>query len=420
MKKYSILDVATKCGLDTDSIVQVIKSYHIPTPTEGDSYVPDASSYVLLCKIAKVIKQNNPPEIQKQKITSLIQNVNANITISDVAIAAGVSIGAVSTVLNNREGNIKISDRTKKRIMSTVDELGYRANPFASALRTKQTGIIGAVIRDIDDPFLRQLIKEVQKICNYNGLDILMSNAKHEVETAEKQINLILHQWFDGLIILGDMVVDNDLMYSLSKNNLPVVSLNGGQNNYLSTVRFDDVYGTHIVFDYLYNLGHKDIAFIGNTKHESVQVRLSTFMHLKKEHGLNCSDGFTFTASTSYEAMNITKTILNMPNPPSAIFCSSDLLALGSMIAIFQSGKKIPEDISIIGYDDIDELHATYIPITTVRQPVTEAANCAVTELTKQISAISKGLEIIPSNIVIQPELIIRESCATPRRHSTK
>jgi DNA-binding LacI/PurR family transcriptional regulator len=416
MKKYSILDVSKKCGLDIQTIEEIINAYNLPTSIEEGMYNFDANSYILLCKASKILKQNISPEAQRNKIFELIRSGPNNITISDVANVAGVSIGAVSTVLNNRESNIKISDHTKNRIMSAVKELGYRPNPFASALRTKQTGIVGAVVRDIGDPFLRQLIKDVQIHCNANGLDILMSHAKHEAETAEKQIDLMLHQWFDGLIILGDMHVDDDLMYNLSRYNIPVVSLNGNKNEYLSTVRYDDIYGTHLVFDYLYGLGHREIAFIGNTKHASVQERLDTFLALKKKHGLNCSEYLTYSAASSIEVLEITKKIINMPTPPTAIFCSSDYLAIAATVAIFQSGKKIPEDISIIGYDDIEDLNISYIPLTTIKQPTNEAAGKAVNELMKQIAAYNTGEEKTPVSILIKPKLIERKSCAAPQK----
>lgn len=410
MNKYSMSDIVRKSELDKKTIEQIIETYNLPIPKEGDRYIFDAISCVLICKIAKILKQDITKASQEQKILKLIHG-NNNITISDVATIAGVSIGAVSRVLNNKEDTIKISDKTRNRIMEAADMLGYRPNPFASALRTKKTGIIGAVIRDIEDPFLRQLAREVQRICNSYGLDILMSHAKHEAATAEKQVYLMMNQLFDGLFIFGDMTGDDDLMHNLSEYNLPVVSLGGHDNDYISTIGYDDVYGAKTVIDYLYKLGHQHIAFIGNTRHMSVQKRLSVFQKLSGKYKLAGAEELVFTASSALEAMKHTKHILSLSNPPSAIFCSSDLLAQGAMSAVFQLGKRIPQDISIIGYDDVEALSEIYVPLTTMRQPVASAAEKAVSELINQIEAFNHHKKRKPINITIKPELVIRKSC---------
>lgn len=414
MSSHNISEIALKTGLDIASIEQIFNTYELKIPMEKNKYIIDAFNFVLTCKIAKVLSQDISPSAKNKKIKAMIQAGKNNITISDVALEAGVSIGAISRVVNNREGNVKISERTKNKILNAVDELGYKANPFATALRKKQSGIIGVVIRDINDPFLRQLFKEVQKLCNFNGYDILMSNARHEAETAEKQINLMMNQLFDGVIILGDMDGDINLLRGLSTDNLPVVSLDGRANKYISTVKYDDVYGTKLAFNYLYKLGHRNIAFIGNTKHTSVKERLSTFLKQVKKNNMNYSSEMIFTASTALESAIHTKSILDLSSRPTAIFCSSDLLAQGAVGAILQSGLKIPNDISVIGYDDIEELNDIYISLTTLRQPVTEAVNIAVTELLRQITCFSNGKEIEPINYEIKPELIIRSSCSEP------
>lgn len=410
MDKYSMSDITRKSELDKNTIMQIIESYSLPILREGDRYIFDAVSCLLICKIAKILKQDITQTSKEQKILKLIHS-NNNITISDVATIAGVSIGAVSRVLNNKEDTIKISEKTRNRIIEVADILGYRANPFASALRTKKTGIIGAVIRDIEDPFLRQLVREVQQVCNSFGLDILMSHAKHEAATAEKQVYLMMNQLFDGLLIFGDMTGDDNLMRNLSEYNLPVVSLGGHDNDYISTIGYDDVYGAKTVIDYLYKLGHQHIAFIGNTKHMSVQKRLSVFQELAHKYQLTGSKELVFTASSALEAMNHTKYILTLPNPPSAIFCSSDLLAQGAMSAVFQMGKKIPQDMSIIGYDDVEALSEIYVPLTTMKQPILSAAEKAVTELISQIEAFNTNNKKKPINIKIKPELVIRKSC---------
>jgi Transcriptional regulators len=335
------------------------------------------------------------------------------ITISDVAKAANVSLGTVSRVLNNRDGKIKISEKTKNKVLKTAEELGYRPNPFASALRARKTGIIGAVIRDIDDPFLRKIIRDVQKECHDQGLELLIGHAEYELMTAQRQINLMITHLFDGLFFLGNMPGDAELIYGISEKDIPVVSIAGSVDQRVSSVNYDNEYGTRLALDHLFSLGHRRIAFMCNEEHAGVPERLQMFVEYLKEQKLPCPEEYLRRQSKSgNNAIADAKYLLQLPTPPTAILCSSDLLAIGAMSGAWQTGRQVPRDISIMGYDDIDEAEEAYAPLTTIRQATDTTAEKAVEMLSTLIGLTPKSRKA--TQYILKPELVIRASCAAP------
>lgn len=417
MRKYTLEDLTVTGKLDAAELVGIIERHAVAAPGAGGKYVFDASTYFLLVKIIKIMAQGLTPEVEEQKISQLIRNRKNGATISDVAALAGVSIGSVSRVLNNISGKINISEKTRSRIMNAARELGYRPNPFASALRSRKSGVIGAVIRDIGDQFMQQLIGGVQEVCNDRGLDVLMSHAKHEKLTTEHQINLMLHQFFDGLIILGDMEGDEALMEQLSRHNTPIVSLDGRRSDYISTVRFDDFMSGRISLEYLYRLGHRHVAIIGNLHHSAVRDRVNASLAWWQEQQKCEQLDLILSASNMRQSMDRTTYLLGLPDPPTAIVCSNDVLAQGAINAVWQKGLRVPNDMSVLGFDDLTPLCEAY-QLTTVQQPIPEAANAAVTELQRQIAAFSEGEPMVPASIVIEPRMKIRNSCAEPRKRN--
>lgn len=411
MSYCNLSAMASKSKLDQNTIRQYIKKYDLAIPKDPESgeLCFDANYRVLFCKIAKCLSTEQDEEICDPKIRRLIDQRSAP-TISDVALEAGVSIAAVSKALNNIEGDIRISKATKERILHAADELGYMPNPFASALRTRRSGIIGAIVRDIDDPFLRQLTKQTELICEARGLSLLISNANRESLIAERQLKLMLNQLFDGLLILGDMTNDKNLLDSLSSSRIPVVLMCGRPSREFSTLLYDDDTGMKLMLDHVRKCGHKRLAFVGVLAHYSVGCRLKALKEYCSENALECQDDMILDVSCLSDVEEQLTKVLNAPEPPTAIICASDRVAQWVMAEAFRMGKKIPLDISIVGYDDIDT-GVFPVPLTTVHQPVYRATQETVNELIRQIDASSAPKGTRPVKIQIKPELVVRESC---------
>ncbi len=335
------------------------------------------------------------------------------VTISDVAREAGVSPGTVSRVLNQRDGDIKISPATQQRVQTAIQHLGYQRNPFASALRTERTGIIGAITRDISAVFLSQVARELQQVAHSQGIELLIDHAEQDLETVDRQLDLMHSQWFDGLLLLGDLPGYQAVIGDLERYQKPFVSIACGLQVPPPFVNVDEEIGVQLALDYLKELGHRWIAFIGNHERAGVVTRLGIFEEYVQEHQLNWIEGYTQVVPiTRRDAIASAKYLLNLPEPPTAIFCATDIQAFGAITGALQLGLKVPEQVSIIGFDDVSEAVDTFPALTTVRQPVRKMAEEAIRLLTTLIEDSPK--EAPRDQVIVAPELIIRESCALP------
>lgn len=336
------------------------------------------------------------------------------VTIAEVAKLAGVSLGTVSRVINSRGGEIKISEKTREKVLQAAAALGYTPNPFASALRSKKTGIIGAVIRDINEPFLRKIIRDIQKECHARGLEILIGHAGYELSTAERQMNMMMQHLFDGVFIVGNLPGDEKLLNQIHERKVPAVSVTGTSSENIIHVDSDSIHGTRLAMEYLHSLGHRRIAFLGNEDHAGVPDRLRTYGEFVQRHDLHCPPEYIRRAiRSSGEAIVGAMDLMRLPQPPTAILCTSDTLALGAMSGVWQLGLQVPRDISIMGYDDIDEGRDSFPSLTTVRQPTDVMAREAMSLLAGLIESSPEGDERA-LGASVEPELIVRASCTPP------
>lgn len=332
------------------------------------------------------------------------------IKIADVAREAGVSAGTVSRVLNRRDADIKISAATQQVVIEAAERLGYQPNRFASALRTRQTGVIGAIVRDISDPFLSLMARELQRAAHARGVELLLGHAENEPRTVRRQL-IFMRNWFDGLIILGDMPDDEAIFASLRESATPFVAVACGTQVGAPLVNIDEAQGTGQAMDYLYALGHRRIGFIGNTEHAATRERLDSFLQFVQERGLTWHEAYLqATPYTRKAAIASAQRLLSLPEPPTAIVCTADLLALGALSGAMQMGWRVPEAVSIISFDDIEEAVDVFPALTTLRQPVGEMAEQAIRLL---LSLIENPLQDVSDNrILVQPSLMIRRSCS--------
>lgn len=328
------------------------------------------------------------------------------VTITDVAKAANVSTATVSRILNNRDGKIKISDETKELVQQKAKELGFQLNPFASALRSKRTGLIGAVIRDISDPFLAKLLKNIQRVIHNQGLELLVGNAEYK-ETAENQLSLMVSHLFDGLFIFTD--TDSEFIKKLESDSVPYVTITGDKLSFNNPqVHTDDFEGISMALDHLLEQGHKKIGFIGS-QDLGVKQRELYFRQIGTKNGLSIDENYVETNIRSIaDISRYFEAVLRMATPPTAILCATDSIAVRSINVALQKSLKIPEDISIIGFDDIDQAIEIFPPLTTIQQPYEELAEQAVSLLLKMIN--DPKPELLKSDIVLMPRLTIRQS----------
>lgn len=325
------------------------------------------------------------------------------ITIADVAQAAGVSAGTVSRVLSGRNRASKISPATQAVVLAAAERLGYQPNPFAAALRSRQTGVVGAIVRDINDPFLSLLARELQHAARAQGSELLLTHAENEPQTVRRQLTF-MRQWFDGLLILGDMPGDDAIFADLRASRTPFVAVACGTQAPAPLVNIDERQGIALALAYLTALGHRRIGFIGNTAHNGTRERLAAFMEGVPAR----SEYIQPTPYTRQGAIASTQRLLSLPEPPTAILCTADHLALGALSEAARQGWRVPEALSILSFDDIEEAADVFPALTTIRQPVGEMASAAVGLLRRLIA----GEEAAQERILVPPRLMIRRSCA--------
>lgn len=330
-------------------------------------------------------------------------------TIAEVAAAAGVSIGTVSRVLNGRAGDVRISETTQRRVLEAAARLGYRADPFASAMRTGRTGVVGAIIRDVGDPFLTLMIGELQRTAQEAGLELLLGHAAEDPKTAERQLRFMLDRWFDGLVLLGNLPDDSGVVGELERRGVPFVAVARGPEAGIPSVNVDEERGTRLALDHLRSLGHERIAFVGNLEHAGVRERLGAYERYVEEHSLHREEGYARTCSSRRSAaVAVAQDLLGSQGAPTALFCASDLLAFGAIGGAWRAGLSVPERISVVGFDDVEEAADSFPPLTTVRQPADQMADMALRLLRRRMKeATQDGLQDLA---LAPPELIVRSS----------
>lgn len=331
------------------------------------------------------------------------------VTLADIAEAAQVSVGTVSRVLNRREGSIKISPATQERVLEIARRLGYEPNPFAAALKTQRTNVIGVIIRDIGDPFLSLLVRVLQTAANQAGFELLIGHSARDFATAQRQLNIMLTRWFDGLFLLGNVPGDEALLQALEQRHTPFVAVACGGRVAAPLVTVNDERGTELALHYLYERGHRRIAFLGDIVHAGVNDRLAFFQRFMQERSLWREEYIYTQASTRGAAAAHVHHLFDLANPPTALFCASDVLAQGVFSGIWQRGRLVPEDLSVIGFDDIEESAELFPPLTTIKQPVEKIAQQALTLLQSLIKDPDGAAR--QSHLIVEPELVVRHSC---------
>lgn len=337
------------------------------------------------------------------------------ITITDVARASGVSVGTVSRVLNARDGEIRISASTRQHVLKTAEELGYQRNVLATALRTERTNVIGAVVRNVQEPLLGKLIQEIQSAAHENGLDLLIGHAGYSLETAERQLRLMSSQLFDGLLIIGHMPGDDALFQQLLSQQTPFVAVTRGTQTITPLVNVDEALGTRMALDYLYDLGHRRIAFIGSLQMAGVAERLQAFEQFAHDRQLEIPTDYIRTGAIDrVAAIEAITPLVHLQPRPTAIFCAADTLAIGAMTGLNKMNLRVPADISVVGFDDINEGTSYFPALTTVHQPVDQMACEAVGLLQQMITENADRRALNQRRIILEPSLVIRESAAPP------
>ena len=343
------------------------------------------------------------------------------VTIRDVAMRAGVSESTVSRVLNKIETQIPISLETRERVQRIAEELGYRPHPGARSLSGTGTGLLGIIVRDIDDPFFAALIDVISNVAKEEGYELVLGNAKSDPESALALRDRMLDpRYCDGLLLCGDLresPEDRTFLDRMGKDHLLVSVSRGSTHLVHSTpaVGIDNRKGALLALNYLFQLGHRRIACLDVGRLGDLRERLETYRSFMAERLGGVPEGYIQKAQNNcaggYEA---TKRLLSLPVPPTALFAADDMLAIGALAAAADLGRAVPDDLSVVGFDDIPICAFVRPALTTVRQPI-EALGRKAVELLLAMVRREAGADS-PQCLLLEPELVVRNTCGPPAK----
>lgn len=329
-------------------------------------------------------------------------------TMKDIAREAGVSINTVSRALN---GKPDVNEDTRKRILQIADRLNYVPNFLAKGLVTKNTRTIGVIVSDNANPFFARIIKGIEDYARSKGYNIILCNTDERYEKEEEAVRLLRERRVDGLLItLTPAQKKRTDILELKRSGVPFVLLNRHMDDIMTDyVINDNVYGAYLAVTHLVKLGHKRIGYIsGPPQISSVRERLEGYRKAVFENNIEFDNSLVKESNLKMEdGYRLMKEFLELENKPTAVFTYSDLLAIGALKALKEANLKVPKDIALVGYDDIEFSSLLQVPLTTVHQPRYRIGEEGARILINRIEGKdSEGLY----QIVLKPELVIRES----------
>ncbi len=331
------------------------------------------------------------------------------VTISDVAKRAKVSRSTVSRVLNNQIHHVR--DETRTAVLQAAKELNYRPNSIARSLKTKRSHCIGVITDDIDTPFLPSMLKSIEQYAFSRGYSALVCNSGYESERQKAYVGMLAQRQVDGIIFAASFVYS--YTQELINPGLPIVyAYSHSPHDKKNSVLSDDARAAEQAVDYLVDLGHQRIGYINGPENViPSQERMKGYKQALKEHGIPfdpelVKNGQWEDPLSGYLA---TKRFLASQNPPTAIFAANDIMAAGVIDAVHDLGLKVPEDVSVLGYDDRDMARFLRPALTTVRLPMAEIGSTAAKML---IDCLEHGDSLMDS-VYVPCQLIVRESCGT-------
>lgn len=329
------------------------------------------------------------------------------VTIYDVAEKAGVSIATVSKVINNT-GNMR--ETTRKNIKKVMAELNYQPNIMASALMGKGTKTIGLLVPDISNPLFSELAKIIEDRAHESDYSVIICSTDDNKEKELKYLEVLRKKQVDGFIV-GSSFKDKSKLNDLVDESIPLVMLTQDDDEIKgSKVAIDDYRGGYIATEHLLKLGHERIFIIAEKAYSS-SMRIEGYKGALKDWGVEVDENIIARISASIEGG--TDTFLNLykenkDNNPTAIFTSNDQIATGVLIAAQQLSIAVPEDLSIIGFDDTILGKTAHPPLSTVAQPINDIGKEVVDILIEEIETEKKSIK----RIIHEPTLIIRDTTA--------
>ncbi|HEY6302720.1 MAG TPA: LacI family DNA-binding transcriptional regulator [Terriglobales bacterium] len=345
---------------------------------------------------------------------------SAAVTIRDVAERSGFSSATVSIVLNNAPLARYIPDTTKERIQRAAAHLGYRPNLFARSLRGRRSHTVGVMVFDMTDPYCTLVLRGIENTLFQSSFLPILTDVHNERSRFERYLEMLLDRRIEGLVVLANwLFVDINVLADLEKNNIPTATVGRElKNDKISSVIVDNAAGTRAALEHLHSLGHRKIAFIrGPHQLSDSEPRWRGVRTLARERDLQIDPRLVVDLpesgdpfSSFEQGYKLTEELLRRRRPFTALMAFDDMTAFGAIRALVKAGIRVPDQCSVVGFDDVEPA-AIYSPaLTTVRQPMEIMGTAAATIVLETINATLEKKPIRTIHRRIVPELIVRES----------
>jgi DNA-binding LacI/PurR family transcriptional regulator len=332
-------------------------------------------------------------------------------TIKDVARESGVNISTVSRALNNSYG---VHPRTVQRVIAAAKRLNYRPNRVARGLVTGRSHSLALIVSDIRNPFFAEIARGAEDAARAAGCDLVLCNSDLDAEKQMGYVRLLLSKRVDGILMNSVSTLSREHQAELTASGVPIVLLNrSAPSRMFSTVCADNEAGGALAARYLLERGHRKIAHLtGPRRHGNLSDRARGFVRALQSarpavEPVILRGSYNFTGGAE-----LTHQLLDQHPYITAIFAANDIMAFGVVRAAMERGLRIPEDISLIGFDNIEFAGIIHPPLTTIHQPKYEIGYAAVEILLRLAQNKSKAL---PEHRILGVELIERQSCSTRR-----
>ncbi len=325
--------------------------------------------------------------------------------IHEVAKRAGVSIATVSRVMSRPEA---VAANTRRKVMQAVAQLGYAPNSAGKHLRTAKSGKLLVIVPDISNPFYSRILQSIEETAQRAGYAVLLGDTQQDANREERYAQMLRRREAEGLIVLGHGIPAAATAMSEESSAAPIVSgceVNRGMN--IPGVHIDNHAAARDAMEHLYGLGHRRIALVTGPmvsalSRDRLQGATSAARSHEAERDLTVVNG-DFTIESGQAAA---EHLLARREPPTAIFCFNDQMAIGAMNVARVRGRQVPTDLSIVGFDDISFARYTVPPLTTVAQPVREIGQ----ETVRLLLGILNGGTVAAVSVILRHQLIVRES----------
>ena len=345
-------------------------------------------------------------EYDRKKRTNILEVYVMTVTIYDVAREANVSMATVSRVVN---GNPNVKPTTRKKVLATIERLGYRPNAVARGLASKKTTTVGAIIPDISNIFFSELARGIEDIATMYKYNIILSNSDSKKENELQLINTMLEKQVDGILFMGGNITDEHIQQFKTSSVPVVLAATYDSSNEIPSVNIDyELAAYEATKELVNNNENKQPAFVGSLRETVVNsLKYEGYVRAVRESNIEFNEDLVFTIDSSYdEGLAVAEKLIELDSKPSSVFVTSDEVAIGVIHGFQDRGHNVPEDIQVFGFDNTKLAKMVRPTLSTVVQPMYDIGAVAMRLLTKYMNK----EEVTDKNVVLPHRLEKRDS----------